>query len=78
MLKLAGEIEITTSEEIRCLGLGSMWLLDDTTGKVHNTRRSAMGTRYGFGLDLAQQQRDRPARNQIDRFGLGRFGSRSS
>ncbi|MCA1647897.1 MAG: cupin domain-containing protein [Chloroflexi bacterium] len=53
---LAGEMEIRTSDgEIRSFGPGSMCLLDDTTGKGHNTRVLGDGDWYGFGVDLAQQ-----------------------
>jgi hypothetical protein len=56
VVTLSGEMEITTSDgETRCFGPGSMWLLDDTTGKGHNTRVLAGNDWYGFGVDLAEQ-----------------------
>jgi hypothetical protein len=49
-------MEITTSDgETRLFGPGSMWLLDDTTGKGHNTRVLGGGDWLGLGVDLAQQ-----------------------
>src|SRR5205823_10765312 len=56
LVTLAGQMEITTSDgETRCFGPGSVWLLDDTTGKGHNTRVLAGNDWYGFGVDLAEQ-----------------------
>jgi hypothetical protein len=56
VVTLAGEMEITTSDgETRCFGPGSIWLLEDTTGKGHNTRVLSSGDWFGFGVDLAQQ-----------------------
>jgi hypothetical protein len=55
----AGEMEITTGDgEARCFGSGSIVLLDDTTGKGHNTRVLAGTDWYGFGVDLAEQNCD--------------------
>jgi hypothetical protein len=56
VVTLSGEMEITTSDgETRRFGPGSIWLLDDTTGKGHNTRVLAGNDWYGFGVDLAEQ-----------------------
>jgi uncharacterized cupin superfamily protein len=56
LVTLAGEMEITTSDgETRCFGPGGIWLVDDTTGKGHNTRVLGLSDWYGFGVDLAQQ-----------------------
>ncbi len=56
---LAGTMEVTTSDgETRCFGPGSLWLLEDTTGKGHNTRVLTGKDWYGFGVDLADQSGD--------------------
>ena len=56
MVTLAGEIEITTSDgETRSFGPGGIWLLDDTTGKGHNTRVVGGSDWTGLGVTLAQQ-----------------------
>jgi hypothetical protein len=56
MVTLAGEIEITTSDsETRSFGPGCIWLLDDTTGKGHNTRVLGGSDWSGLGVTLAQQ-----------------------
>ena len=56
---LAGEMEVTTSDgETRSFGPGSLCLLDDTTGKGHNTRILGASDWYGFGVDLVQQPHD--------------------
>jgi hypothetical protein len=58
VVTLAGAMEITTSDgEARCFGPGSLVLLDDTTGKGHNTRVVGADW-YGFGVDLAKQTQD--------------------
>jgi hypothetical protein len=54
MVTLAGEIEVTTTDgETRRLGAGSLWLIDDTAGRGHNTR--VLSDWSGFGVDLADQ-----------------------
>jgi len=54
MVTLAGEIEVTTTDgETRRFGPGSLWLIDDTTGRGHNTR--VLSDWSGFGVDLADQ-----------------------
>ena len=56
VVTLAGVSEITTSDgETRRFGPGSLLLLDDTTGKGHNTRVLGGADWFGFGVDLAQQ-----------------------
>jgi hypothetical protein len=55
-------MEITTSDgETRRFGPGSLCLLDDTTGKGHNTRVLGGGDWSGLGVDLAQQERAEPS-----------------
>jgi hypothetical protein len=49
-------MEITTGDgEIRLFGPGSIVLVDDTTGKGHNTRVPGGGDWFGLGVDLPQQ-----------------------
>ena len=53
-MTLSGEMEVTTTDgAVRRFGPGSLWLVDDTTGRGHNTRVLADWT--GFGVDLAEQ-----------------------
>jgi hypothetical protein len=50
-------MEITTSDgEARCFGPGALWLLDDTTGKGHNTRVIGGTEWLGLGVTLADQE----------------------
>ena len=57
MITLSGEMEITTSDgETRCFGPGALWLLDDTTGKGHNTRLIGGVEWLGLGVTLADQE----------------------
>jgi hypothetical protein len=54
VVTLAGQMEMTTSDgETRRFGPGSIVLLDDLTGKGHNTR--VLADWLGFGVDLAHQ-----------------------
>jgi hypothetical protein len=54
VVTLAGEIEVTTTDgETRRLRAGILWLIDDTTGRGHNTR--VLSDWSGFGVDLADQ-----------------------
>ena len=54
VVTLAGEMEVTTTDgETRRLGPGSLWLVDDTTGRGHTTR--VLSDWSGFGVDLADQ-----------------------
>jgi hypothetical protein len=56
VITLSGELEITTSDgEIRRFGPGSIWLIEDTTGKGHNTRVVGGEEWVGFGVTLADQ-----------------------
>src|SRR5581483_4606580 len=51
---LMGEIEaMTTDGEVRRFGPGSIWLIEDTIGRGHNTR--VLAGWNGFGVDLAEQ-----------------------
>ncbi len=62
VVTLVGEMEITTSDgETRRFGPGSLCLLDDTTGKGHNTRVLGGSDWSGLGVDLAQQERAEPS-----------------
>ena len=46
---LAGEVEVTTSDgETRCFGPGSIYFLDDVTGKGHFSR--VIGGKDWFGV----------------------------
>src|SRR5688572_3007993 len=57
MTTLSGEMEITTIDgETRCFGPGALWLLDDTTGKGHNTRLIGGVEWLGLGVTLADQE----------------------
>ena len=57
LITLSGEMEITTSDgETRCFGPGALWLLDDTTGKGHNTRVIGGVEWLGLGVTLADQE----------------------
>jgi hypothetical protein len=38
---------------VRRFGPGSLWLIDDTTGRGHHTR--VLAEWVGFGVDLADQ-----------------------
>jgi len=50
VIPLAGEMEVTTSDgEVRRIGLGTLWLLEDTTGTGHLTRVSAAAEWRGGG-----------------------------
>jgi len=50
---LAGEIERTTSDgETRRFGPGSIYFLDDTTGKDHYSRVTSGADGFGVGVDL--------------------------
>jgi hypothetical protein len=54
VVTLSGEMEVTTTDgAVRRFGPGSLWLVDDTTGRGHNTRVLTDWT--GFGVDLAEQ-----------------------
>src|SRR4051794_6179546 len=54
VLTLSGEMEITTSDgEVRRFGPGSIWLIEDTTGKGHLTRIVGDSEWVGFGVTLA-------------------------
>ena len=54
VVTLSGEMEVTTSDgEVRRFGRGSLWLVDDTVGRGHNTR--VLVDWEGFGVDLADQ-----------------------
>jgi hypothetical protein len=54
VVTLAGEVEVTTTDgETRRFGPGSLWLIEDTTGRGHKTRVLSDWT--GFGVDLADQ-----------------------
>ena len=56
LITLSGEMEITTSDgETRCFGPGALWLLDDTTGKGHNTRVIGGVEWLGLGVTLDDQ-----------------------
>ena len=57
VVTLSGELQITTSDnETRTFGPGAMCLLDDTTGKGHNTR-VIVGTEWiGLGVTLSDQE----------------------
>jgi hypothetical protein len=51
---LAGEMEVATTDgEVRRFGPGSLWLVDDTVGRGHNTR--VLADWAGLGVDLADQ-----------------------
>jgi hypothetical protein len=57
LITLSSEMEITTSDgETRCFGPGALWLLDDTTGKGHNTRVIGGVEWLGLGVTLADQE----------------------
>jgi len=57
---LAGELECTTSDgEMRRFGPGSIFFLDDTTGKGHSSRVIGGADWFGVGVDLAEAK---PAR----------------
>jgi len=54
VVTLAGEMEVTTTDgEVRRFGPGSLWLVDDTVGRGHNTR--VLTDWAGFGIDLDDQ-----------------------
>ena len=56
VVTLSGELQITTSDhETRTFGPGAMCLLDDTTGKGHNTRVIGGAEWIGLGVTLAEQ-----------------------
>ena len=56
LITLSGEVQITTSDgETRIFGPGALWLLDDTTGKGHNTRVIGGAEWVGLGVTLAEQ-----------------------
>ena len=58
VVTLSGELQITTSDnETRTFGPGAMCLLDDTTGKGHNTRIVGGTGWVGLGVTLADQER---------------------
>jgi hypothetical protein len=57
VVTLSGELQITTSDhETRTFGPGAICLLDDTTGKGHNTRVIGGTEWIGLGVTLADQQ----------------------
>ena len=57
VVTLLGELQITTSDdETRTFGPGAMCLLDDTTGKGHNTRVIGGTEWIGLGVTLADQE----------------------
>jgi hypothetical protein len=50
VVTLAGEVEVTTTDgETRRFGPGSLWLIEDTTGRGHNTRVLSDWTGFGVG-----------------------------
>ncbi|MBI3969572.1 MAG: hypothetical protein HY329_28340 [Chloroflexi bacterium] len=52
-IALAGEIEVQTSDgELRRFGPGSMWLMEDTTGKGHHSRVVGRGDWLGIMVPL--------------------------
>jgi hypothetical protein len=54
VVTLTGEMEVTTTDgEVRRFGPGSLWLVDDTAGRGHNTR--VLADWAGFGVDLFDQ-----------------------
>lgn len=54
IIPVAGEMEVTTSDgEVRRIGPGTVWLLEDTTGKGHLTRVSDAGEWRGVLVWLA-------------------------
>ncbi len=56
---LAGEMECTTSDgETRRFGPGSIYFLDDTTGKGHHSHVVGNADWIGVGVDLAQTKTD--------------------
>ena len=56
VVTLSGELQITTSDnETRTFGPGAMCLLDDTTGRGHNTRVIGGTEWIGLGVTLADQ-----------------------
>ena len=58
VITLSGALQITTSDgETRVFGPGSLCLLDDTTGKGHNTRIVGGTEWVGLGVTLADQER---------------------
>ena len=57
VVTLSGELQITTSDnETRIFRPGAMCLLDDMTGKGHNTRVIGGSEWIGLGVTLADQE----------------------
>jgi steroid delta-isomerase-like uncharacterized protein len=57
---LEGEIECTTSDgETRRFGPGSIYFLDDTTGKGHSSRVIGGADWFGVGVDLVETKPQR-------------------
>lgn len=63
---LAGELECTTSDgQVRRFGPGSIYFLDDTTGKGHSSRVIGGADWFGVGVDLAEAKLTRDGHKAI-------------